>query len=78
MCAFCHTSVENFLKGPAIDMLNFDFLENDLGMVSPPHFVYDFWGKIFLMLHSINWPNFTVWLHLFLEILGNVFAAIAY
>ena len=24
------------------DMLNLDFLEKSLGMVSPPHFVYDF------------------------------------
>ena len=23
-------------------MLNFDFLEKGLGIVSPPHFVYDF------------------------------------
>ena len=27
-------------------MLNFDFLANGLGIVSPPHFVYDFSGKI--------------------------------
>ena len=24
------------------DLLNFDFLERDLGIVSPTHFVYDF------------------------------------
>ena len=55
------------------DMLNFRFLEMDgLGLVSPPHFVYDFSRKIFLMLHSINWPNFIVWLPLLLEILGNM------
>ena len=28
---------------------------------------------IFLMLYSINWPNFIVWLLLLLEILGNLF-----
>ena len=28
-------------------MLNFDFLEIDLGIVSPPHFVYDFFIKCF-------------------------------
>ena len=28
------------------------------GLVSPPHFVYDFSRIILLMLHSINWPNF--------------------
>ena len=26
-------------------MLNFDFLEKGLGIVSPPHFVYDFFKK---------------------------------
>ena len=35
-------------------MLNFDFLEKDLGIVSPPHFAYDFLRKMFLMLYSIN------------------------
>ena len=34
------------------DNINFNFLEKGLGLVSPPHFVYDFWRKIFLMLHS--------------------------
>ena len=43
-------------------MLNFDFLEKDLEIVSPPHFVYDFSRKIFLKLCSINWPGFfTSW-----------------
>ena len=28
-----------------------------LGIVSPPHFVYDFSARIFFMLYSINWPN---------------------
>ena len=36
------------------DMLNFDFLENVLGIVSPPHFVYDISRKTFHMLYSIN------------------------
>ena len=35
-------------------MLNFDFLEKGLGVVSLPHFVYDFSRKIILMLYSIN------------------------
>ena len=54
------------------DLLNFKFLEKELGIVSPPHFVYDFSRKMFLMLHSVNWPNFIVSLSLFLEILGNL------
>ena len=38
-------------------MLNLDFSEKGLGIVSPTHFEYDFSRKMFLMLHSINWPN---------------------
>ena len=58
------------------DILNFDFLEKSLGIVSPPYFLYDFSTKMFLMLYSINWPNFIVWSPLLLEILGNVCTAI--
>ena len=36
------------------DMLNFDLLDESLGIVSPAHFVYDFSTKMFLMLYSIN------------------------
>ena len=54
------------------DMLNFYFVEKGLGIVSPPHFMCGFSRKIFLMLHSINWPNFIVWLPLLLDILGNM------
>ena len=35
-------------------ILNFDFLEKGLGIVSPPNFVFDFSRKMFLMLCSIN------------------------
>ena len=42
------------------EKLNFDFLERGLEIVSPPSFVYDISRKIFLILHSINWPNFMV------------------
>ena len=44
------------------DMLNFNFSEKGLGVVSPSHFQYDFSRKMFIMLHSITWPNFIVWL----------------
>ena len=54
------------------DMLNFIFSEKSLGLVSPPHFMYDVSKKMSLMLNFINWPNFTVWLLLFLGILGNM------
>ena len=58
------------------DMLNFDFWENGLGIVSPPHFVYEFSRRMFLLLYSINWPNSIVWLSLLLEMLGNMCIAI--
>ena len=35
-------------------MLNFDFFKKGLGIVSPPHFVYDFSRKTVDMLYSIN------------------------
>ena len=35
-------------------MLNFDFKEKGLGIVSVPHFVYDFSRKISLVLYSTN------------------------
>ena len=38
----------------------------------PPHFVYDLSRKIFLVLYSINWSNFIVWLSLLLEVSGNM------
>ena len=57
-------------------MLNLDFIDKGLGIVSLEHFVYDFSTRIFLMLYSINRPNFMVWLPLHLEILGNMCIAI--
>ena len=53
-------------------MLIFQFLEKGLGLVSPRHFVYDFLRKVFLMLHSIKWPNSVVWLPLLLQTIGNM------
>ena len=57
-------------------MLNFDFLDNGLGIVFPAHFVYDFSIQMFFTLYSINRPDFIVWLSLLLEILGNMCFAI--
>ena len=54
------------------DMFNFDFLWKGLGLASPPPIVYYFPREIFLMLCSINWPNFIVSFSLLLEILGNM------
>ena len=53
-------------------MLNFNFSEEGLGLVSPPHFTYDFSRKMFLVLHFINLPNVIVWLLLLPEMLGNM------
>ena len=35
-------------------MLDFNFSEKGLGLVSSPHFAYDFSRKISLMLHSLT------------------------
>ena len=35
-------------------ILNFVFFEKGLELVSPPHFVYEFSRKIFLIFHLIN------------------------
>ena len=35
-------------------MLNFEFLDKGLGIVSTAYFAYDFSTKVFLMLYSIN------------------------
>ena len=35
-------------------MLNFNFSEKSLELVSLPHFEYNFSREMFLMLHSIN------------------------
>ena len=47
-------------------------LEKGLGLPSPPHFMYDFSRKLFLMLYSFNWPNFLLWLPLLFEVLDNL------
>ena len=57
-------------------MVNFDFLDDGLRIVSAAHFVYDFSTKMPLVLYSINRPNFIAWLPLLLEILGNTCIAI--
>ena len=57
-------------------MLNFDFLDKGLGIISPPHFGYDFSTKMFLMLYSINRLDFIVSLPLLQEILGDMCIAI--
>ena len=55
----------------------FQKIKRGLEQVSLPHFWHNFQRKIFLLLYSINWPNFTVWFSLLCEILGNMCIAIA-
>ena len=62
-------------------MLNCDFLDKGLGIVSPAHFVYIyiymvFSTKMFLMLYSINQLNLIARLPLILEISDNMCIAI--
>ena len=49
--------VKSIIVNWSRDILNFQFLEKGLGIVSPPYFVYDFSRKIYLMLYSISWSN---------------------
>ena len=59
-------------------MLNFDFLERSLGIVSPSQFKYDSSREVFLMLYSVNWPNVIASLPLLLEVLVNMCIVIVY
>ena len=54
------------------DMLNLNFSEKGLGLISTLHFVYNVSRKMFLMLYSTNWSNFIVWMSLLLEIMDNI------
>ena len=53
-------------------MNNFEFFKKGVGLVSPPHWVHDLKKKCFVILDSINWPDFILWLPLLLEIFGNM------
>ena len=47
-------------------------IKRGLKLVSLPHFVHNFWRKIFILLYSINPSSFIVWLPLLREILGDM------
>ena len=68
-----HTIKTNFIIFQTVDPQTCSILMflMGLGLVSPPRFLYDF-SRIFLILYSINWQSFIVWLRLLLEILGNI------
>ena len=48
-----HIIETNCIKFPTIDSVICQIL-TQLGLVSPPHFVYDFSRKVFLMLYSLR------------------------
>ena len=52
--------------------------KRNMKLVSLPHFLHDFLIKILLLLYSINWSIFIVWLPLLPEILGNMFIITVY
>ena len=56
-------------------MLNFDFLDKGLGIVSPAHFVYDFSVSCYILLTDQISVNRLL---LLLEKLGNMCIAIVY
>ena len=43
-----------------------------LELVFLPHSLHSFWGKIFLLLYSINCSSFIAWLPLLRDILSNM------
>ena len=49
-----------------------------LSFISASYFVSDFSRKMFLMLHSINWPNMIVRLPSLLEMLDNMYCTISF
>ena len=60
--------------------LNKAFLKTkgDLELFFQPHFLHDFWKKIFLMLHLINCSNLIARLPLLPEILRNTCIVVVY
>ena len=54
------------------------YLIYSLNKKQKKNFLLDFWRKIFLLLHSINWPNFIVWLPLLCEKLDNMYIVMVY
>ena len=81
-----HVHVEvfqNILKlrsWPFVFTLNKTFQKRKRGLelVSLPHFLHNFWRKIFFTFHSLNWPNFIACLSLLLVILCNMCIATVY
>ena len=45
------------------------FFKNKEELVSLPHFLHDFWRKMFFTLYSVNWPNFIEWFSILFDFL---------
>ena len=65
-------STNNTSHFSSIDILNFDFDNRVCDYVTHQILCIIFTRKIFLMLCSINWPNFIFWLPTLFDILGNM------
>ena len=69
-------AMEIYLNKAAVNLLSPKFKlfkkQGGLELVTLPHFLHNFWRKVFILLCSINWRNFIVWLLLLCEILGNM------
>ena len=76
--AYNEKKLPKTLENWSRDMLNFNFFKKGLGIVFPQGFMYDCSRKMFLMIYSINWLKFIIWLSLLLEILGNMCIAIVF
>ena len=82
-CFYCMASselskyTETKLQTICFHLIEFFWkIKRGLELVSLPHFLHNFWRKIFPLLCSINWLNFITWLPLHCEILGNMCIAI--
>ena len=66
----CWNYAADYLHLPHIKL----FFQKEWGLElgSLPYFLHNFWSKIFLLIYSINWPSFIIWLSLLRETLGNM------
>ena len=70
----CWNYAADYLHLPHFKL--FQNTKSGLELGSLPYFLHNFWSKIFLLIYSINWPSFIVWLSLLREILSNTCIAI--
>ena len=76
ICFYCML-IWGVLKCSAFILYICFFLKKrGLELVSLPYFLHGLWWKIFLLLYSINWSNFIVWLPLICEMFSSMCFAI--